>query len=93
VLNELQRHQDKLDSLENEITSLRLANVRLELEIKSNTDTLNKVLAELKQMEKLANEKAADLNLVKWKLGAWATGIAAIFGAIIQGVVKFFLHM
>ena len=103
VLNELQRHEDKLNILEKELINLRVANSRLELEIKINTDTLAKVLTELKTIEGKFSDKVGvldkereklttEVNSVKWKLAAGVTVLATVFSAIVQAVVKFFLH-
>lgn len=103
VLNELQRHEDKLNTLEREIINLRMANTRLEMEIKGNTDTLSKVLAELNKIESKFTSKvealddereklSTDLGSLKWKFAAASTVVATIFTAVIQGVIKFFLH-
>jgi len=104
VLNELERHEQKLDILEKEIVSLRLANARLEMEIKGNTDALNKLLIKIEALEAsltsktntLNNERekmSGDLSLLKWKVGAAATVGATIFSGLLQGVIKYFLHM
>lgn len=103
VLNELQRHEDKLNILEKEIINIRVANTRLEMEIKSNTDTLDKVLTELKSIESKFTEKLSALDkereklnnemvTVKWKLTAATTVMATIFSGVLQGLIKFFLH-
>lgn len=104
VLNELERHEEKLDILEKEIISLRLANARIEMEIKINTDALNKLLAKIETLETslitktntLNQERekmSSDLSLLKWKVGAAATLAATVFSGILQGVIKYFLHM
>lgn len=103
VLNELERHEEKLNILEKEIVSLRLAHARLEMEIKANTDSLSKVLAELKTIDSNLTTKISslnserekmngDLSLLKWKVAGVATFVSMVLTAVFQGVVKFFLQ-
>lgn len=103
VLNELERHEEKLNILEKEIVSLRLAHARLEMEIKANTDSLSKVLAELKSIDSNLTTKISslnserekmngDLSLLKWKVAGAATFVSLVLTAIFQGAVKFFLQ-
>lgn len=104
VLNELERHEEKLNILEREIVSLRLAHARLEMEIKANTLELSKVLAELKSIDSNLTTKIStlnserekmnsDLSALKWKVAGVATFISMVLTAILQGAVKFFLHI
>jgi chromosome segregation ATPase len=103
VLSELERHEAKLNILETEIIAIRLTHVRLETELKNNTETLNKVLIELKTLEQSMSAKvstlnterekmSSDLTLLKWKVAGAATFIATVFTVILQTVAKFFLQ-
>lgn len=102
VLNNLQRHEDKLNILEEEIINSRVVTTRLEMEIKSNTNELSKILEELKSIEKKFTEKIlaldaareklnGEISSVKWKITAATTVFATALTAVLQGVVKFFI--
>lgn len=104
VLNELERHEAKLDALEKEITNLKLSNARLEMELRQISETLKNLTAKIEGIDgnfqtktgalNTEREKmASDLNILKWKLGAFATAAATVISVVLQTVVKFFLHL
>lgn len=104
VLNELERHEQKLNILEKELVSMRLAQARLEMELKMSNDTLSKVLVQLDSIEENLTSKISNLNTerekmngevssLKWKLAGIATFVSMVLTAVLQGAVKFFLHI
>lgn len=103
VLNELQRHEEKLDGLEKEIISLKMSYTRLETELKNSNELLSRLLMELRSVDGDLKTRTASLNTerekmanelsgLKWKLGALAGIAATIFSAVVQTAIKFFLH-
>lgn len=104
VLNELERHEAKLDILEKEIVNLKLLNQRLELELQGNTGKLSSIMAKLDSLEKKLDDKTDELDKqreemnvevkgLKWKIGTAAAVVASVFTATVQAVIKYlFLH-
>lgn len=103
VLNELERHEEKLNMLQSEIITLRLSHTRLEMELKNISTHLDKLLLEVASVDTKLTTKistlnterenlSSDLKVIKLKIAGFAAGMSLVFTVLAQIAVKFFLH-
>lgn len=103
VLNELERHENKQEAFQEELISLRVAQTKLEVELKNTSELLRKLTTETTDAEETLTNKvsvlnkeredlSADIKLVKWKIGAIASIFSTAITLSIQFLIKLFLH-
>lgn len=103
VLNELQRHENKLDSVQKDAVTTQISITKLETELKNISEHLKTLIIETTALESSLNSKitilnkereelSSDMKMVKWKIGAWATGLSTVLTVGAQLVIKFLLQ-
>lgn len=103
VLNELQRHENKLDSVQKDAVATQISITKLETELKNISEHLKTLIIETTALESSLNSKitilnkereelSSDMKMVKWKIGAWATGLSTVLTVGAQLVIKFLLQ-
>jgi predicted nuclease with TOPRIM domain len=104
VLTELERHDKKLSLLEGEVMSIRLSDQRLEMEIRHNTDTLNRMFNRFETVESTLNEKIttlntqretinSEVNILKWKMYLISFFIAILATGLVNWLMKYILRI
>ncbi len=104
VLNELERHEAKIDILEKELIVQRLLVAKLEVALETCNETIAEMAESLKSLDSTMLAKTAALNSerekmnqdiggLKWKVGTIAAGAATLITAAIQIAAKFFLQI
>lgn len=89
VLSELERHEEKQDHLQRDLTDLRVLVANMAAVIKQNTETIEKLSVQLKDFEKSAANQASDISLIKYKIGLGAAGISTVLTFLVQIGMKF----
>jgi predicted nucleic acid-binding Zn-ribbon protein len=92
VLNELQRHEAKLNAMAEEIVGLKLALARLEIELKGLNIQTVKASEQIKTIDLARETNNLNVRLLTYKLSFIVGSISGLFGILTQVAVKYFLH-
>lgn len=89
VLSELERHEEKQDQLQKDLTDLRLLVANLSAVMAQNTETIKNLSHQLQTFEGKAASQASDITLLKYKIGLAASGISTLLTFVVQVGMKY----
>lgn len=88
VLSELERHEEKQDHLQRDLTDLRLLVANMAAVLKNNTESIEKLTSRIKDSELSSASQAYDISILKYKIGMAAAGISTILTFLAQFGMK-----
>lgn len=92
VLSELERHEEKQDTLQRELTDLRLLVASLKTELNQNTTSIKNLSDQIRSFEQNAASQQTDITLLKYKIGLVASAISTGVTLLSQVVMKLLEH-
>lgn len=93
VLAELERHENKLNTMHEELVELRIDSGSIKKDILNLNTSIDKISTQLDDAEKTQTTNSIDLNKLKWRVGAISSIISTIFTVTVTVLLKLFLHM
>lgn len=92
VLSELERHEEKQDTFQRDLTDLRLLVASLKTELNQNTSSIKNLSDQIRNFEQNAANQQTDITLLKYKIGLVASAISTGVTLLSQVVMKLLEH-
>lgn len=89
VLSELERHEEKQDQHQRDLTDLRLLVSSMSAVLTQNTESIKDLTKQLKTFEQNAANQATDITLLKYKIGLVASAISTAITFLVQIGMKY----
>ena len=86
-MSELERHEEKQDHLQRDLTDLSLV-ANMAAVLKHNTESIEKLTSRIKDSELSSASQAYDISILKYKIGMAAAGISTILTFLAQFGMK-----
>lgn len=92
VLSELERHENKLNSLHTQLVELKIESSNIKVELANLSKLVKDLSDQLEETREKQFTNDLDVNKLKMSVRLMTTGISTVVSALAAALFKFFFH-